>query len=385
MQSFSELATFISENTNLRGHTPNHVCIIINRFTNSWDEEKERLTTITWHSLIKWRYKNKDGDFYTIKNNIIFSNTVEEAIRSASEYNFAFITSVGFTYTKEISECFDTFKLSGLLYKKDINLHTLFINLKQWREIGMPSISDLPPHKNCNDSFLSTHELQLRVSVERDYNNNVDWNILYLNNNERYITNKYTQLTKKFDVIYTHAGGAVAEFLWSEYGHRDTQLIIYDNHPATLEWKRKCYNIANSYDDIIALARIVAKKYASLIDECEYRNMLTNHNKRVFTNEMWVECFNRIKNVDFIDADIIKDDILSVDTNKTNLLYFSNIFAYPPNIHRSNILTIHNKFVYYTNLANVAVFGDNVFMDAIFTDNTGLIKTKDNLPNNINV
>lgn len=390
MQSFEDLATFISNNTSLQGHVPNHVCIIINDLCSPWSEQKEYITTITWHHLIKWTYKNKDGEFFTVKNNIIFSSSIEEALEKASAFDYAFITKIGFIYAKSISYFFDVFKKSGLLCKKDNNNNTLFLNLEKLRrEEGSLLTNILSFKKPVGYEYLTAAELELRTLIKPQTANYLqadsEWNILYLNNNERYIENKYYLPSKKFDVIYSHAGGAISEFLWKEYGHQHTKLVIYDNHIATLEWKRKCYDIATSYDDVTALARIISKKHSSLIDECEYRDSLINYNKNLFSNNKWVECFDEIKNVDFISTDVVTDNLLDVDINRTNLLYFSNIFAYLPNIHRNSILSIHEKFTQYTVLANTAVFGDNVFKDKVFIDNTNTTKHKHILQSGYNV
>lgn len=384
MQSFSDFVDYISKHTTLEGHASDHVCIIINDHAEDWNSDAERLLAITWHSLIKWRYRDSQEDYYTVRNNIIFSNTLEEALHKTSQYDFAFITTSGFTYSKNISHYFDDFKQSNILYKRDISLYTLFVNLKEWRSINAPHLKDLIAKETTGNNYylLSTDELQLRTPVELLQNefsiDDPNWNILYVNNNERYVESKYVNLSKRYDVIYSHAGGAVAEFLWKEYGHRNTKLVVYDSHLATLEWKRKCYSVANSYDDVMGIARIVAKKYSSSIDECNYRNALINSNKEIFPNEVWVKCLGEIENVVFIHTDIVRDAPLDVDTNKTNLLYLSNIFAYPPTIHRNDVLSIHDKFTYYTSLANTTVFGDNVFMDAILIDNADIIKLKHN-------
>lgn len=62
-------------------------------------------------------------------------------------------------------------------------------------------------------------------------------------------------------------------------------------------------------------------------------------------------------------------DNLTIDSSKRNLVYLSNIFSYNPVIHKYKVDQLHDKFTEYTKLPNTTVIGNNIFKDAVYSEN----------------
>lgn len=424
MQSFGEFAKYILENSN-HNTDPNNkdVHIILNYPKIAWGDKAQYMMTLTWFSGMG---RGRGGSKGT---NVIFAETLDEAMQQTDKYDYALISYIGTFYNYHsgtdvpIDYYFIKFKQSGLacrghiLWKPEaqyprLHLQSMFLNIKHWRSIGKPSFGlytgevnvpnrsvtnvhdDYTPHwlvSSTNKKNVMNAEMSEYISAvmkdghnivnfdverskkffcypERDYcaalefEQNRSADIIYTRNNERLhpnITNK------KYDVIYAPAGGQLSEFLLKYYGHEKTELIVFDNHMKSLQWKQLCYQRVSCVSDIDR----VAKSLGSIVDNCSYKPDLVEENEKLFSMDEWIETLSSFHNVSFLHHDLIKDDVIKIDPSKTNLIYLSNIFSYNFVIHEQKIDVIHNKFKQYLQLENTTIFGKNVFKDTVYHEN----------------
>jgi hypothetical protein len=425
MQNFGEFTNYILSNSNHNIDSTNKdVHIILNYPKLSWGDKAQYMTTLTWFSSMGWSKGGSKG------MNVIFAETLDEAMQQSDCYDYALISYIGTFYNNfqqnaplTIHDYFEKFKASGLpcrghiLWKPQtqyprLHLQSMFLDIQHWRKIGKPSFGhytgevelptrsysnvhdDYTPHwlkGSCEKVNIQNKEMGEYISKvlednkeiinfdlerntkffcypERDYcealeyerNRNSD--IIYTRNNERL---KPNITTRKYDVIYSPAGGQLSEFLLKYYGHENTELVIFDYHMKSLNWKQLCYQRVNIPSDIDRVAR----SFGSNIDNCDYKPDLVEENEALFSMDEWVETLWKFKNVRFLHHDMIKDDVLRVDPNKTNLIYLSNIFSYNFVIHLAKINDIHSKFQQYLQLPNTTVVGKNIFKDSIYHEN----------------
>jgi hypothetical protein len=194
-----------------------------------------------------------------------------------------------------------------------------------------------------------------RHSIALDSERNRNSNIVYARNNE-----SYPDFNAKFDVIYAPASGNIAEKLMDEFGHKSTQLIIYDYNEDSIKWKRLLYNMQN----IEKVNLHFKSKKDCILDDCSYKPDLLKQSLDKFSDEKWLQVIKQT-NPTIIKYDIINDGPFDVDPNKKNLIYLSNIFAYNFVIHTKKIKEIHEIFQSYLKLPNTTVYGKNVFKDTV--------------------
>jgi len=304
-----------------------------------------------------------------------------------------------------------------------LHLQSMFLNLKHWRTIGrptfgvytgrvmLPEISRLNVHDDYtplwlkpSNKFVNVEKAEMAEYISRvlednknilnfdqqrntkfftypkrnmkceplEFERNKNSNIIYARNNTifRLYKEKLPKFKNKFDVIYAPAAGYIAEFLYQELGHKDTELVIYDNNKPSLLWKERIYQLAENSDDINKINKYFAKTYNSVIDQCEYKPKLNEENEKIFSTQQWLDTIKKIKNHEFIQHDIVRDELFNVDANKKNYIHLSNIFSYMFLIHNMKIEDIHAQFQKYCQLPSSVIQGKNVFKDNILVDNT---------------
>ena len=425
MQSFGDFANYILENSNHNTDSTNKdVHIIVNYPKLPWGDKAQYMMTLTWFSSMGWQKGGSKG------TNVIFAETLDEAMKQSDAYDYAIVSYIGTFYNNfqtdaplTIHHYFQKFKESQLpcrghiLWKPGtgyprLHLQSMFLDIKHWRKIGKPSFGfysgeviipersisnvhdDYTPHwlkPTTNKSIISNKHMAEYISkvledgkeiinydMERgtkffcyperescealDFERNRNSDIIYTRNNEHL---KHNLTTRKYDVIYAPAGGQLSEFLLKYYGHSKTELVVYDYHMKSLQWKQLCYQRVNSAGDIDRVARSLG----SIVDNCDYKPDLVEKNNELFSIDEWIETFYNFQNVRFLHHDMIKDDVLKVNPSKTNLVYLSNIFSYNFVIHQEKIDVIHNKFKEYLKLPNTTIFGKNVFKDTVYYEN----------------
>ena len=425
MQSFGDFGNYILEHSQHNTDSNNKdVHIILNYPKLEWGDKAQYMATLTWFSSMGWSKGGSKG------MNVIFAETLDEAMQHTDKYDYALVSYIGTFYNNfqqtaplTIHHYFEKFKQSGLpcrghiLWKPGtqyprLHLQSMFLDINHWRKLDRPSFGhysgevitpersnsnvhdDYTPHwlksskeyRNVDNKEMAQYiskvleddkeiinfDLERNTKFfcypERDhcdalkYEQNRNSDIIYTQNNERL---KPNLTTRKYDVIYSPAGGQLSEFLLKYYGHKDTELVVYDYHMKSLNWKQLCYERVNVPSDIDR----VAKSFGSIVDNCDYKPELVEENQALFSMDEWIETFSNFQNVKFLLHDMIKDDCLRVDPSKTNLVYLSNIFSYNFVIHLAKVEQIHSKFQQYLQLPNTTVIGKNIFKDSIYHEN----------------
>jgi hypothetical protein len=414
MQSFKAFGEYVLANSRHGENPSTWVHIIVNYPKIKWDDWAEYMATLTWFSgipLTKGGSKNA---------HVIFAETIDEALAQCDKYSHAIISYIGTFYysdhTENIFTYFEKFCKSDhacrghLLFHPDkpygrLHPQTIFLNVDHWRKIGKPSFGnytgkvmlpersmsnvhdDYTPHwikpsteyaevTDCEQAEYISRVLEdgktilnldgerrtkffcypeRRHSIALDSERNRNSNIVYARNNE-----SYPDFNAKFDVIYAPASGNIAEKLMDEFGHKSTQLIIYDYNEDSIKWKRLLYNMQN----IEKVNLHFKSKKDCILDDCSYKPDLLKQSLDKFSDEKWLQVIKQTSPT-IIKYDIINDGPFDVDPNKKNLIYLSNIFAYNFVIHTKKIKEIHEIFQSYLKLPNTTVYGKNVFKDTV--------------------
>lgn len=432
MQSFKEFAEFVLTNSqhNTQKDT-RRVHIILDYPDLKWGDYYQYLATLTWFTGIgASNGGSKSCNLIFAKNLNEATLQANEYDYALVSYVGTFYNAPQINATKTIHYYFEKFCSSGLpcqghiLWHPDkqygkLHLQSMFLNLKHWRKIGRPTfgsytgrvmqpvISQLNVHDDYtplwlkpSNKFVYVEKAEMAEYISRvledsktilnfdrqrntkfftypkrnteckplEFERNRTSNIIYAKNNEGF--KKIKLVKKKFDVIYAPAGGFTAEYLYRELAHKDSKLVIYDNHEPSLLWKKQIYELAENADDIEKINKYFAKTYGCLIDRCEYKPKLNEENERIFPTKEWLRIIKKIKNYEFVKHDIVRDRLLDVDTNKKNYIHLSNIFSYMFLIHNMKIEKIHSKFQEYCRLSNSFIQGKNVFKDMVIVDNT---------------
>ena len=418
MRTFKEFGEYILKHSRHGENPSNKVHIIVNYPKIEWDDWAEYMATLTWFSGIPL---SRGGS----KNaHVIFAETIDEALKSVDQYEYAMISYIGSFYNSEhddnIHIHFDEFCESDhacrghLLFHPDkpygrLHPQTIFVNLNHWREIGKPSFGlytgkvlcynrsnsnvhdDYTPHwvgpgegyidvVDCEQAEYISKVLESgktilnfdkqrrvkffcyperRKAIALDHERNRNSNIVYARNNET-----HPEFNGPYDVIYAPAAGNISEKLFAKYGHKDTKLVIYDNNPDSVKWKRMLYTM----QDIESVNRYFKKNVDCILDACEYKPELVKKSLQEFSDEDWCKVLSTVK------PEIIEYDLLNgpfdVDPNKRNLVYTSNIFSYNFIIHKMKIAEINNIFQKYLDLPNTTFYGKNVFKDNVHYENS---------------
>ena len=304
-----------------------------------------------------------------------------------------------------------------------LHLQSMFLNLKHWRSIGRPSMDKFTGEATvpdiCSDNIHDdytplwlkpgTLKKEVKGAVQAEWISRVTEdgktidnftalerstkfftypqraevspqllieqqktsNIIYRRNNQK-LSNVISDVpNKKYDVIYSPAAGCVGEFLWQKYGHKETKLVLLDNHAPSIKWKDSIYNLygkLSSLKDIDNITKMVAKNYNCHIDDASYKPQLVEENNNIYSDDEWFNTINNISSVECKVFDFIKDT-LEVDSRKLNLIYTSNIFSYMFNYHLYKINDIDSKWQQLLSLPNTTVVGQNVFRKDIVNEN----------------
>ena len=421
MRTFKEFGEFILQNSNHNQVPSDWVHIIVNYPKIEWDDWAEYMATITWFTGIPLR----SGGSKTC--HVIFAENIDEGLQHTEQYEHAIISYIGSYYYsvhgKNIHTSFKHFQEMGHPCRGHLLFHpgrqygrlhpqTIFLNLQHWRSIGSPSFGpytgkvlnyerstsnvhdDYTPHwVKGSDGYRDVVDAEMaeyiskvledgktilnfdverttkffcyperRKSAQLDVEINRNQNIIYAHNTERLKSHNST----KYDVIYSPASGYLAEFLYDTYAHKDTKLVIFDYNPDAIKWKQMIYTMASTAADLQRITKYFEDK-GCIIDGASYKQDLVQNNVSVFSEEKWLALIQQIQ-PEFMVYNAITGT-LPIDTSKRNLVYLSNIFSYNPVIHKYKIEHLHDKFVEYTRLPNTTVIGNNVFKDAIYSEN----------------
>jgi hypothetical protein len=418
MRSLTEFGEYILANAPHGEKPSDKVHIIINYPKIEWSEKAEYMATLTWFSGIPL---NRGGSKAA---HVIFAEDLDEAVKKADQYDYAMVSFIGSFYYSQhdvnIFDYFDEFCASELPCRGHLLFHptkqygflhpqTIFINLKNWREIGKPSFGyysgpvinyerstsnvhdDYTPHwvkagegyrevenqyqaeyvskvlehggtilnfdKQRGVKFFSYPERDYSEALEFEKNRNSD--IIYVKNNSL-----YPKLDKKFDVIYAPAAGAIGEYLLKHYGNPGAELVIYDNNKNSVAYKKMLYSgMVRKESDLESVAKYFRNK-GCIIDDCSYKPSTVKANEELLSTEEYLTMLNG-KKPKITEFDVL-EDMFDVDPDKSNLIYFSNIFSYNFLIHKMKVEDIHSKFLEYTKLPNTSVCGTNIFKEWVY-------------------
>lgn len=419
MQSFEEFGNYILKHSRHNEVKSDRVRIILNYPKIEWDEYAEYMARLTWFSSL-----DQGG---SKKNCLIFAETLDQAMDLVDDQtNYALISYIGTFYYPHhgndptIHKYFDEFCNSGeacrghILWHPNkqygrLHLQSMFLNVSHWREIGrpkfgkytgqvvVPQVCDINIHDNYTPLWIRPDEQyrevknaemaeyiskvledgktiknygaerrtkffcypERRYSEALEHQQNMNSNIVYVRNNER-----VPKLDDTFDVIYCPAAGSMSEILFKLYGHTDTELIIYDNNPKALMWKRSLYQMIDTTDDLKRLERTIRKDNEVFVDAGSYKPELIEETKSIFDDQDWIDTIKQVKNYKIIQWDAL-EQVFDVDPSKKNLIHLSNIFAYNFIIHTHNIDSLNDRFIEYCCLPNTTVCGKSPFKDGV--------------------
>ena len=234
-------------------------------------------------------------------------------------------------------------------------------------------IENFTPMERSTKYFTYPQREDISPQLINDQNTHSD--ITYIVNNQSFKPILKTIADRKFDVIYAPASGNIAEFLWSNFGHKDTKLVILDYHKPSCTLKRMHYinnNLGHRVSNIDEAQRMLyflQRMYPNThLDNCDYKPELVEANEEIFSNEQWFKTIKDIKHIDIKQFDFIKDT-LEVDSTKSNLIYTSNIFSYWKMFHEYSLEQLTEKFNYLLALPNTTVYGQSPYRENIFSEN----------------
>lgn len=306
-----------------------------------------------------------------------------------------------------------------------LHLQSMFLNLDHWRSIGRPSFGkwtgnallpvrsatnihdDYTPHwlkpgietVDVKDAEMAeyiskvledgkqftnfttmernskyfTYPQREEISAPLKADQERTTNILYTRNTSNLSTMEKLKLNRKYDVIYAPAAGNVGEYLWSKFGHKDTKLVILDNHAPSLRWKEGLFGFMGmkvaSIADVERITKIVVKLYNSRVDDASYKPAgFIEANEEIFSEDKWIETINNLTDYNIKEFDYLQDT-LEVDPTKHNLIYLTNIFSYIFNYHKYSLEQMNEKFNALLDLPNTTVIGQTPFRLNILHEN----------------
>jgi hypothetical protein len=427
MESFKEFAEFVLKNSRHNEVPSDRVHIILNYPKIEWDEYAEYMATLTWFTSIGWsRGGSKSSHVIfaeTLDDAMIHTEKYNYAIVS---YIGTFYNNYQTNAPETIHTYFDKFCESNhpcrghILWHPDkqygrLHHQCMFLNIQNWRDIGKPKfgkwtgLAHIPERSetNVHDDYtphwikpsgkhkpvlnaemsqyitavLDSGQEIINFDLERDtkffcyperrhcdaldFERNRSSNIIYAKNNET-LAQLNIRPKEKFDVIYAPAAGYSAEYLYHKVGHKDTKLVVFDNHKESLQWKKMLYEMVDAPSDIERVNRHFSRK-GCIIDMCDYKPELVEKNEQVYSMYDWIKTMKSIT-PEIVEFDAV-NDIFEVDPNKRNLIYLSNIFSYMFLIHLKDIGQIHDMFKKYCSLPNTTIYGKNVFKDTVLNEN----------------
>lgn len=423
MQSFKEFGEYVLKHSRHNETPSNWVHIIVNYPKIEWDEWAEYMATLTWFTGIPLRSGGSKN------NHVIFAETIDEAMQSVDQYEYAIVSYIGSYYysvhENNIHTKFKHFQEMGHACRGHLLFHpnkqygllhpqTIFLNLNHWREIGKPSFGkysgqvvnyersasnvhdDYTPHwvskgdgyKHVENAQMAEYVSKVLESGETILNFDLERSTKFFcyperrhsaaldaernrNNDIVYTKNNerikvYGDASQKYDVIYAPASGYLSEFLYETYGHENTELVIFDYNPNAIAWKQMVYNMAYDAKDLERIAKYFENK-GCIVDNVSYKRDLVEQNENFYSEEKWLATTKKVK-PKFMVYDAI-NQMFETDDSKRKLIYLSNIFSYSPVVHTYKIDQLNDKFLEYMNLPNTTVIGNNVFKDAVYNEN----------------
>jgi len=429
LNSFEEFGKFILQNSSHNTKETKKVHIILNYPKIEWDEYAQYMATLTWWTGVGWGRKgNTEAIIFaeTLDEAVAQSDKYEYAMVS---YIGSFYNNWHRDEPNTIHTYFDEFCESGapckghiLWHEKNqyarMHLQCFFLNLNHWRVIGKPSFGrytgdvvwpersstnvhdDYTPYwlkpkeetviktvRNAEmaeyiskvieagdtiHNFIQERDVKFFCYPERrscealDFEENKNDNIVYTKNNEKYSHMK-VKTNLKFDVIYAPASGFSGEYLYHLYGHENTKMIFFDINDDSISWKKMVYD----FRDLDRVENYWKKKEGVIVDDADYKPVVRGDNEKLFPQDKILETIEKIGNPEFIKFDAVIDPIenLKIDTDKVNLLYFSNIFCYNYLIHRHPVDVIHARWGEFLDLDNCIIGGKNLFRDEVISGN----------------
>ena len=427
MQSFKEFGEFVLQHSR-HGEVPSdRVHIILNYPKIKWDGYAEYMATLTWFTSIGWSKGGSKSSHVIFAETLDEAMEQTDGYNYAIvSYIGTFYNNYQTNAPETIHDYFDKFCESDhpcrghILWHPNkqygrLHLQCMFLNIDHWRSIGQPSFGlwsgqahlpersksdvhdDYTPHwikpsgtmvdvdnaemaeyitavLNDNKTILNFDRERTtkffcypeRKSCEAlDFERNRSPNIIYAKNNET-LAKLNLDTSEKYDVIYAPAAGYSAEYLYHKLGHKDTKLVIFDNHKESLQWKQMLYTMVDTVDDIERVNTYFAKK-GCIIDRCDYKPDLVKANESVYSMEDWINTMKSIQ-PEIIQRDVI-NDVIEVEPGKRSLIYLSNIFSYMFLIHKHDIGYIHVQFNKYLTLPDTTIYGKNIFKDTVLHEN----------------
>ena len=428
MLTFEELYDYILANSkHNQDKSSRRVHIIVLYPMLEWNEFHKYLATLTWFTGIGWNNRGSiDCNVIFTRNLDEALNTADEYDHAMISLTGNFYQSYQKNSPQTIHDYFDKFCNSNYVCRGHLLFHphkeygrlhlqTMFMDLRHWRKVGRPMVwgkytgKVMLPERSKNDVHDDYTPFWVKPSDKYGYVEN--WpmaeyitkvledgkeivnfdlertckfftyperekisdmllmeqnrkeNIVYVKNNEK--LSKYNKLSdRKYDVIYSPASGEMAEYLWHRFGHENSKLVVYDYNEISLKWKKLLYEMR----DIERVNDYINDKYDCYIDKVDYREKVVEENNKIFSDKLWLETIDKIKDIEFIQCDVV-NDMLNVDESKTNLIAFSNIFSYMFLLHKKPVEEIHNSLLRYYDLKNTTIMGKNVFRDPFYNEN----------------
>lgn len=429
LNSFEDFSKFVLQNSSHNTRESDRVHIILNYPKIEWDEYAQYMATLTWWTGVGWGRKGNTEPLIfaeTLDEAVAQADKYDYAMVS---YIGTFYNNWNRDSSVTIHTHFNEFCDSGapckghiLWHEKNayarMHLQCFFLNLDHWRLIGKPSFGkysgeviwpdrsasnvhdDYTPYwlsppeepivKNVRSAemaeyiskviesghtiynFVNEREVKFFCYPERrqcealEFEENKEDNIVYTRNNEKYSAMK-VDTNLKFDVIYAPSSGFSGEYLYHLYGHENTKMVFFDINKDSISWKKMVYD----FRDIDRIEHYWKSKDHVIVDDADYKPVVRDLNEELFPRELLEETMNKIGTPEFIEFDAVIDPIenLNIDTDKVNLLYFSNIFCYNYLIHRHPVDVIHSRWNEYLDIDNCIIGGKNLFRDEVIHGN----------------
>ena len=143
-------------------------------------------------------------------------------------------------------------------------------------------------------------------------------------------------LKGKYDVIIAPTAGLTSEWLYKEYGHKDTEVIIFDYDPVFLEVKQKIIELGFVGKDLLMYMEHLSTVYSK--DEYIFSSGRTPNQMHAFDKNKSItdEALNMIDNLSGGNyqmklVNMLMDDMQWLPEkvkDKRTLCYVSNIFTY---------------------------------------------------------
>jgi len=244
-------------------------------------------------------------------------------------------------------------KLGADYSRSDENIHDDYTPL--WIETGQhPTINNFNKEQRSQKWFTYPHrDYEHHENIVYNYiKNNKTVDILENHTSSKIIIDQLTRKRKRFyyennealpkdiegkyDVIIAPTAGLIPEWLYKEYGHRDTEVIIFDYDQVFLDVKQRIIDLGFVGEDLLMYMDHLSTVYSK--DEYIFSSSRTPNQMHAFKSNKDItdNAINMIDNLasgkyEMKLVNMLVDDLdwlPSRIAGKRTLCYVSNIFTY---------------------------------------------------------